>query len=78
MLCSDTKTYLDRLLMLLPIVFFSSEILLTSEAKYITYVNKTGQRSDHYLEDTLLQERADISQRLKYTKDIMHRLITMA
>eukprot|EP01031_Cornospumella_fuschlensis_P024433 gene24433-29533_t len=60
-------------------VFYDrSEILLTSEAKYITYVNKTGQRSDHYLEDTLLQERADISQRLKYTKDIMHRLITMA
>lgn len=41
----------------------------------ITYVNKQGDRSEHALNDVMLAGRVDISKRLKYTKDIMHRLI---
>eukprot|EP00981_Chlorochromonas_danica_P013778 scaffold6852_cov215-Ochromonas_danica.AAC.15 len=59
------------------IFYDKSEILLSSEAQYITYVNKAGVRSDHYIEDPALVERTDITQRLKFTKDIMYRLITM-
>lgn len=41
----------------------------------ITYVNKVGERSEHALDD-MLSSRVDIAKRLKYTKDIMHRLIS--
>jgi hypothetical protein len=65
----------------------------------ITYVSKTGQRSEHSLDDVLqtgaiafrspslvvlpllpnvaqlIAGRIDIAKRLKYTKDIMYRLI---
>lgn len=54
---------------------FLSEVLLSSEAQIITYVNKTGERSEHALNDIMLAGRVDIAKRLKYTKDIMHRLI---
>jgi hypothetical protein len=78
-------------------------VLLSSEARVITYVSKQGQRSEHSLDDVLqtgtLQKnviqtffvliptnyscfiffrcagRLDIAKRLKYTKDIMYRLI---
>ena len=96
--------------MLLPIfiiyscfLFFISEVLLSSEARVITYVSKQGQRSEHSLDDVLQTGacilhclcpysimvylllllscatvdvgRVDIAKRLKYTKDIMYRLI---
>jgi hypothetical protein len=61
------------------IVFYDrSEVLLSSEARMVTYVNKQGQRSEHSLDDVLLTGRLDIAKRLKYTKDIMHRLINSA
>ena len=60
------------------IVFFDrSEVLLSSEAKIVTYVNKIGDRSEHTLEEVLQTGRADIAKRLKYTKDILYRLINM-
>jgi hypothetical protein len=49
--------------------------LLSSEARVITYVNKSGERSEHALDDIMLAGRVDIAKRLKYTKDIMYRLI---
>jgi polo-like kinase 1 len=58
------------------VVFYDkSEILISSEARVITYVNKVGERSEHALDD-MLTSRVDIAKRLKYTKDIMHRLIS--
>lgn len=58
------------------VVFYDrSEVLLSSEARIITYVNKSGERSEHSLDDVMLAGRVDIAKRLKYTKDIMHRLI---
>lgn len=60
------------------VVFFDkSEVLLSSEAKIVTYVNKSGERSEHTLNDVLSTERADIAKRLKYTKDILYRLINL-
>ncbi|KAJ1440139.1 kinase-like domain-containing protein [Ochromonadaceae sp. CCMP2298] len=58
------------------VVFYDrSEVLLSSEARVITYVSKQGQRSEHSLDDVLHTGRLDIAKRLKYTKDIMYRLI---
>jgi len=53
-----------------------SEVLLSSEAQIITYVNKLGERSEHFVQDIAYQGREDIAKRLKYAKDIMYRLIT--
>ena len=50
-------------------------MLLSSEARQITYVNKAGERSEHVLDDIVLSGRVDIAKRLKYTKEIMHRFI---
>ena len=61
------------------VVFFDrSEVLLSPEARMVTYVNKTGIREEHSLEDVLHSGRSDISKRLKYTKDIIWRLINVS
>eukprot|EP01038_Epipyxis_sp_PR26KG_P007940 gene7940-10774_t len=58
------------------VVFYDrSEVLLSSEARVITYVNKHSARSEHSLDEVLGTGRLDIAKRLKYTKDIMYRLI---
>jgi len=60
------------------VVFFDkSEVLLSSEAKIVTYVNKVGERTEHTLGEVLSTGRADIAKRLKYTKDILYRLINL-
>jgi hypothetical protein len=53
----------------------SSEILLSSDANMVTYVNKQSMRSEHSLEEVMVTGRTDIAKRLRYTKDIMYRLI---
>jgi hypothetical protein len=59
------------------VVFFDrSEIILSSEARVVTYVNKQGKREGYPLENILNSGRSDIAKRLKYTKDIMGRLIS--
>ena len=59
------------------VLFFDrSEVLLSSEARMVTYVNKQGVRSEHSLEEVLQTGRTDIAKRLKYAKDIMYRLIS--
>jgi serine/threonine protein kinase len=61
------------------VVFFDrSEVLLSPEARVVTYVNKSGEREEHSLEDVLDSGRSDISKRLKYTKDIIWRLINVS
>ena len=60
------------------VVFFDrSEVLLSPEARVVTYVNKSGAREEHSLEEVLHNGRSDISKRLKYTKDIIWRLINV-
>ena len=58
------------------VVFFDrTEVLLSSEARIVTYLDKQGVRIQHSLDEVLRTGRADITKRLRYTKDIMYRLI---
>ena len=56
--------------------FDETEIILASQAKLVTYVDKEGKRSTHSLYDITRSKRTDISKRLKYTKDILQQLIS--
>lgn len=57
--------------------FFLSELLLSAEAKIVTYLNREGSRTQHVLREVMDSGRTDIVKRLKYTKDIMLRLINL-
>ena len=60
------------------VVFFDkSEILLASEARIVCFVSKEGVRCEYTLESVFRNGRSDIAKRLKYTKDIMSRLINL-
>jgi|LakMenEpi03Aug12_release.lakeMendotaPanAssembly.Ray.scaffolds.fasta_scaffold937759_1 hypothetical protein len=48
-----------------------TEILLNSESRYVTYVNKKGERSVMPLSQALESNDAEMTKRLKYTKDIL-------
>ena len=54
-----------------------SELLLSAEANIVTYLDREGARTHHVLRDVMDSGRADIVKRLKYTKDIMYRLINL-
>ena len=55
--------------------FDRTEIVLSSGARIITYLDKTGKRETRPLVEVLNNSRPDIAKRLKYTKDILHQLI---
>lgn len=48
-----------------------TEILLNSESRFVTYVNKKGERSVMPLSAALDSSDAEMTKRLKYTKDIL-------
>ena len=48
-----------------------TEILLNSESRFVTYVNKRGERSIMPLSQALDSNDAEMTKRLKYTKDIL-------
>ncbi|CAM9121158.1 unnamed protein product, partial [Heterosigma akashiwo] len=56
--------------------FDQTEITLSSEARAVMFIDKTGQRSKHTLLEVLRSGRQDMVKRLKYTKDILHQLIS--
>ena len=60
------------------IVFYDhTEILLTSEAQIVTYVNKKNERESYLLEDIMVAaDHADIKKRLKYSEGILKQLVT--
>lgn len=59
------------------IVFYDqTEILLTPDFRYITYVDKTRNRKTFHFNDELVGNNPDFAKRLKYTKEIMHQLIS--
>ena len=63
------------------VVFFDhTEVLLSCEARSVTYVDKERKRSTLSLAAIMSGSngRPDIAKRLKYTKDILHQLITGA
>lgn len=52
-----------------------TEIILSSEARVVTYVNKKGRRSTHPLSTALESTNIEMSKRLKYTKDILTHML---
>ena len=59
------------------VVFFDhTEVLLSCEARSVTYVDKSRNRATYSLAAVMSEPRADIAKRLKYTKDILYQLIT--
>jgi len=52
-----------------------TEILLNSENRYVTYVNKKGERQTMPLNLALDSNNAEMTKRLKYTKDILTHML---
>jgi polo-like kinase 1 len=52
-----------------------TEIILSSESRMVTYVNKRGERSTYPLNSALESSNAEMSKRLKYTKDILTHML---
>ncbi|KAL4504560.1 hypothetical protein ABPG72_010006 [Tetrahymena utriculariae] len=52
-----------------------TEILLSSENKMVTYVDRKGTRTDYPLSTALESSNTEMSKRLKYTKDILTHML---
>jgi polo-like kinase 1 len=52
-----------------------TEIILNSENKQVTYVNKKGERNNFPLATALENNNADMTKRLKYAKDLLASMI---
>lgn len=52
-----------------------TEILLNSESRLVTYVNKKGERQTLPLNEALESNNAEMTKRLKYTKDILTHML---
>jgi polo-like kinase 1 len=52
-----------------------TEIILSSESKLVTYVNKRGERTTYPLSSALESTNLEMSKRLKYTKDILTHML---
>ncbi|EGR33498.1 polo-like kinase 1, putative [Ichthyophthirius multifiliis] len=52
-----------------------TEILLSSEQKMVTYLDKKGNRSNYPLATALENQNTEMSKRLKYTKDILTQIL---
>ncbi len=53
-----------------------TEIILSSETREVTYVNKKGERTTYPLTTALESTNAEMSKRLKYTKDILTHMLS--
>ena len=52
-----------------------TEIILSSESKMIVYVNKKGERNNYQLSNALESDNREMTKRLKYTKEILTRML---
>jgi len=52
-----------------------TEIMLSSETKIVTYVNKRGERSTYPLNSAMESANLEMVKRLKYTKDILTHML---
>ena len=58
------------------VIFYDqTEILLTPDIAYLTYVDKQRKRFTYHFTDELVGASAEIEKRLRYTKDIMLQLL---
>ena len=48
-----------------------TEIILSSESKLVTYLNKSGKRSKYPISEALESDNSEMAKRLKYTKEIL-------
>ena len=55
-----------------------TEIVLSSETREVTYVNKKGERETYPLSSALESTNAEMAKRLKYTKDILTHMLSSA
>ena len=53
-----------------------TEIILSSETKMVTYVNKKGVRNTYRLSQAIDSGDLEMQKRLKYTKDILTQMLT--
>ena len=52
-----------------------TEIILSSELKMVTYVNKKGERSNYPLATALESSNTEMAKRLRYTKEILTHML---
>ena len=52
-----------------------TEIMLNTFTKIVTYVSKKGERSTYPLSSALESPNIEMARRLKYTKDILTRML---
>ena len=52
-----------------------TEVILSSELKMLTYVNKKGERSNYPLATALESTNVEMTKRLKYTKEILAHML---
>ena len=52
-----------------------TEIILSSESKLVTYVNKKGERLEYAIGNALDSENTEMARRLKYTKEILTHML---
>ena len=52
-----------------------TEIILSSESKMVTYVNKKGERQKYPIANALENDNTEMSKRLKYTKEILTHML---
>ena len=52
-----------------------TEIILSSENKMVTYVNKKSERSNYPLATALESSNTEMAKRLKYTKEILTHML---
>lgn len=53
-----------------------TEIILSSETRMVTYVNKKGERKSYHLSQAVDCGNMEMSKRLKYTKDILTHMLS--
>ena len=53
-----------------------TEIILSSETRMVTYVNKKGERNTYPLSNALESTNQEMTKRLKYTKEILSNMLT--
>jgi polo-like kinase 1 len=53
-----------------------TEIILSSESRQVTYVNKKGERATYPINQGLESTNVEMSKRLKYTKDILTHMLS--
>lgn len=58
------------------VVFYDhTEVLLLSEARLVTYVDKTGSRKTYPIHEVTNDPSGEVGKRLKYAKDVLHQMI---